>query len=285
MNYILFGAPLLLANLFLGYVNPWKKSTEVELQKNYERLSEDSLNRYARCIYTQYGEDGIIEEIFNRIGVKKGFCVEFGAMDGVDISNTRHLLDNGWEGVMIEPNNEQYKKLEHDNRFNKRIQTINSFVTWHDDDPLGQSFDEIRNEKFPDREIDFLSIDVDGGDYYILKGLNCRPKVICVETNLRWHPLMDQQVPEHVALGNLQQPIEVFIKTAKEMGYEPVALTINLFLVRKDLYEPFKEIKNDALSLWRNAFRALPLKNSIKEIRTVWNGVNYQVGCPITEDF
>lgn len=53
-----------------------------------------SLKSFARNEYSQYGEDGIIEEIFRRIGPNElnNFCCEFGAWDGVHLSNTASLL-------------------------------------------------------------------------------------------------------------------------------------------------------------------------------------------------
>jgi hypothetical protein len=56
---------------------------------------------YERKIYSQRGEDGILAEIFRRIGTGGTFFVEFGAGDGSE-NNTAWLLENGWSGVWIE---------------------------------------------------------------------------------------------------------------------------------------------------------------------------------------
>ncbi len=268
-----------------AHVNLWKDSTEAELRKNFERLSSNSLNRFAECKYSQYGEEGIIKEIFRRLQIEKGFFVEFGAMDGIEISNTRSLWESGWEGVMIEPSSDLYNELSLNYPRDSGVMPLKLAVTYKADDKNGLLFDEIYQRYFPEREIDFLSIDVDGADYYILKGLKCRPKVIMIEANLAWHPLIKQEVCEEIALANRQQPLEVYIEVAKRMGYEPVCLTINLFLVRKDLHEAFKETPNDAMSLWRDAFRALPFKSSLPSILQQWEEVDYSAICPIDEQF
>lgn len=268
-----------------GYKNPWKDQSMNEFKKNFHRLSPNSLNRYALCDYSQYGEEGILEEIFRRLNIKKGFFVEFGAEDGISISNTRRLWEKGWEGAMIECNQDKYRSLIMNYSKESGVIPLNYFITWKKEDYRGPLFDEVKQMHFPDREIDFLSIDVDGADYYILKSLKCRPKVILIENNLYWHPLIDKEVPEKIAVKNQQQPLKILIQTAREMGYEPVCMTINLFLVRKDLYAPFKETPSDALTLWRDAFRALPIKENLSLIINEYDGIDYSKECPITKEF
>lgn len=58
------------------------------------------LERYASSVTSQDGEDGILEHIFERLGVGKGFCIEFGAADGHYLSNTFRLIHHcGWSSV------------------------------------------------------------------------------------------------------------------------------------------------------------------------------------------
>ena len=59
------------------------------------------LNNYRRRVYSQAGEDGIIEKIFQTLDIKNGWYCEFGAGDGYWISNTRKLREEGWNGVYI----------------------------------------------------------------------------------------------------------------------------------------------------------------------------------------
>lgn len=256
-----------------------------------KRLSPYSLNRYAWNKYSQFGEDGIINEIFRRLKIKHGFFVEFGAHNGIFASNTRHLWQQGWSGAMIEADDHHFKQLLQNYSNTANIKFIHQFVTWNEQDSRGLTFDTIQNIYFPAQDIDFLSIDIDGGDYYILKGLQARPKVICIENNLYWHPLLDTEVPENIALKNLHQPLICLINLARSLGYEPVCLTINLFLVRRDLYEPFKDVPSDSISLWRDAFRAFPEKQAIIYRRTIDSdihaieGNHFEEACPITEHF
>jgi len=285
--------------LFLVLVSNTFSYTRTDDRNNFfspdiiEKLSPNSLNRYAFIVHSQFGEDGIIEEICRRLDIKTGFFVEFGAADGVWLSNTRYLVEKGWSGVMIEPSQSTFDQLKANYKDNKNILCLNNIVGHDDNDQNTMTFDRIRDRYFPKQEIDFLSIDVDGLDFLILKSLKCRPKVIMIESNLFWHPLFTQEVPAHVAGGNLQQPIPVMIDIARSLGYEPVCLTINLFLVRKDLYEPFKKTPSDALTLFRDGFRGLPVdtKNYIVEQRKnnqiirQYEGPDLEIHRPITSDF
>ena len=51
---------------------------------------------HAHDVHSQFGEDGVLAELLRRLGIERGWCCEFGAYDGVHLSNTRLLLEQGW---------------------------------------------------------------------------------------------------------------------------------------------------------------------------------------------
>jgi hypothetical protein len=60
------------------------------------------LTRYERRVYSQNGEDGILQAIFARAGTTNRYFVEFGAEDGLQC-NTRYLADHqGWRGLLLD---------------------------------------------------------------------------------------------------------------------------------------------------------------------------------------
>jgi hypothetical protein len=65
------------------------------------KLSDFGFNEYS-----QFGEDGMIDEALKRIGVRSSRCVEFGAGDGLSCSNTANLWHNGWKAVLVEASSE-----------------------------------------------------------------------------------------------------------------------------------------------------------------------------------
>src|SRR5712664_2332172 len=76
-------------------------------------VQRDSLLWLWGNVYSQRGQDGILREIFARIGVETGVFVEFGGWDGVYLSNCRLLFEKGWRGVFIESNPERFAILSH----------------------------------------------------------------------------------------------------------------------------------------------------------------------------
>jgi len=248
--------------LMLGALLLSLESQAYHSESVLNRLSPYSLNRYARKVHTQSGEDGIIEEIFKRLNVQEGFCVEFGAYDGITISNTRYLWEQGWSGVSIEASAGPFEKLQKLYNNQPRMVCINAFVLPESSATNGRTFDEIAREFFPNKEIDFLSIDIDGADYLILESLECKPKVICIEGGFCWHPLLNTRIPDNYALQNLQQPLSIMTSIANAKGYTPICMEGgNLFLIRDDLSHFFSQVPQDALTLWRDGWRSLPQKS------------------------
>ena len=71
------------------------------------------LKEFAGNITSQTGEDGIREKIFEIMGVRNKWCVEFGAWDGKQHSTTWSLLnDHGWRGVLIEGDGKKFLELK-----------------------------------------------------------------------------------------------------------------------------------------------------------------------------
>jgi hypothetical protein len=213
-------------------------------------IQENSLLFRSWIKYSQFGEEGILDEILSRLHLDTGYFVEFGAWDGCTLSNTRFLAERGWGGVYIESDTDRLNEAKKNCQNFSNVLCLNEFVAWDRATSLGKTFDQIADEFFPDQEIDVLSIDVDGPDYLILEGLKRRPKIIIVEGGICWHPLVTHRVPDRIGTSYLSQPLAVICKIAKKKGYLPVCYTINAFFVRSDLFDKFTEIKNDPVSLW-----------------------------------
>jgi len=85
-----------------------KKSNILFLKSEYDRLVTESKNKdkrilasYGYKVFSQFDEDGIIDEIFKRIGTTNKTFIEFGVGDGTE-NNTIYLLLQGWKGLWIE---------------------------------------------------------------------------------------------------------------------------------------------------------------------------------------
>ena len=68
-------------------------------------------NRYAKDVHSQNGEDGIVEELLKRLNINSGWVCEFGAWDGIHLSNTFNLVQKGFNAVFIEGDPVKFKDL------------------------------------------------------------------------------------------------------------------------------------------------------------------------------
>jgi len=183
---------------------------------------------------SQHNEDGLLLWIFNNIPDCGKYCVEFGAWDGIFLSNTFNLIANhGWTGVLIEGDKKRAEALQLNYPHKERIKAINKFVGWSSQDSL----DFILSEQGTPFNFDLLSIDIDGNDYHIWKSLSkFKPKVVVIEFN--------SEIPNDIEFIQKADP-NVFHGTslksmtilAKKKGYELVAVTVtNAFFVDATYY-------------------------------------------------
>lgn len=185
------------------------------------------LKDFESNIQSQYGEDGVIEEIFNRIGNTNKYCVEFGSWDGVHLSNTWHLWHNlEWSALLIEGEKERFKVLKENTKNFQKVKIVNEFVGIQGK----SSLESILAKSNAPEVIDLLSIDIDGDDYHVFSSLDrFKPRVVVIEYN--------PTIPPH--LNVVQEPGEYFgasalaiTELAHKKGYKLVHLTdTNLFFV------------------------------------------------------
>jgi hypothetical protein len=123
----------------------------------------NDLHKHNKKYFSQAGEDGILEFIFQNIGTTNKFCVEFGAGDGVWLSNTKHFLDNGWAGLLMDYNGDGSKVKK-------------EFISKENINKLFKKY------KAP-QEFDLLSIDIDGNDYWVWQELKHQSRVVIIEFN------------------------------------------------------------------------------------------------------
>jgi putative sugar O-methyltransferase len=182
---------------------------------------------HAANVYSQFGEDGILARIFELIGTGAKACVEFGAWDGFHLSNTANLwAKQGWKAVLIEADAERHAQLlANTNGYD--CHCICARV-----EPSGaNTLEAILQRAAPGLEIDLLSIDVDGDDYFVLASLDAiAPRVIVCEYNPTIPPHLDL-VPKP---GNyFGSSALALVRVAEQKGYRLVAVTdTNCFFVR-----------------------------------------------------
>ena len=196
--------------------------------------NNSSLNKFEKKIYSQFGEDGIVQEIIKRIGEKNldKWCVEFGAKDGISDSNTYNLIKNlDYNAVLIEGDKKFFNELERNIRSDKVVK-LNKLVSFEGSNKLENI---LQDTKIP-KNFDFLSIDIDGCDYHIFEQLELfTPKIICIEFNHMIPNEVEFVQSKNFALKQGSSP-KSLINLAKLKNYHLVANTLtNLFFVHESI--------------------------------------------------
>jgi hypothetical protein len=190
-------------------------------------------------LFSQNGEDGIIAEIFKRVGVTSKSFIEIGVGDGAE-NNTSLLLHLGWRGLWIEGDDKNVniiRKAFKQYIENGSLRLVNAFVD-------AESAPKHVGAEDSSIEVDFLSLDIDQNTYWIWKSLkNVRARVVCVEYNAIWPPSIEWVVPylrdrtwdRSAEFGASLKSLEML---GKDLGYVLVGCDlcgVNAFFVRSDL--------------------------------------------------
>ena len=199
----------------------------------------DRLVRYGFKIYSQNDEDGIIQEIFHRIGAVNNSFVEFGVQNGFEC-NTAKLLVEGWRGLWIEANAKSIAEMRvHFETFvnggalklaEKRVTAENINATLEMAGVTG--------------EVDILCIDIDYNDYWVWKSIDViQPRVVVIEYNCSLRPplsLVVPYAPNQIWTGGnyFGASLSALVGLGRAKGYRIVGCCfagVNAFFVRDDL--------------------------------------------------
>lgn len=224
--------------------------------KELERVLEHApttLNKKEHKIYSQHGEDGLIDEIFKRIGTTSKTFFEFGAGSGVE-NNTISLLIDGWKGWWIDGGDyvDVYKKLYATSIANGKLTIGKHLIS-------SKNINEIVQTLGIPKEIDFLSLDIDGNDYYVWEALSATtPRVIAIEYNGAYLPDRHflQKESENLWNGSNFFGASLFTlnELAKKKGYTLVCCDssgANAFFVRNDVVGNKFEYAGEISVLWQ----------------------------------
>ena len=190
-------------------------------------------NRFGRNFHSQNGEDGIISELLNRLNLNNSgdnWCVEFGAWDGIHLSNTFALVENGWKAIYIEGNEDRFQDLLKTATLYPSIIPIKAFVARYPNDE--NALNRLLFDTNIPKHFDLLSIDIDSYDCDVWESLeNYSPKIVVIEIN--------SSVPPGIYWrhGN-KTPGNTFSETlrvGKDKGYTLVCHTGNLIFVKDEL--------------------------------------------------
>jgi hypothetical protein len=192
------------------------------------------LYSYSKNVYSQNGEDGINEKLFERININEGIVLEIGAWDGYALSNCANLWSKNekYQAILIESTNRlNGEQLE--NEF-KNVDCYNEMVSLENslEKIIDRSKFEVTNENFV-----LASIDVDGDDLNIATSLGkYKPIIMILEPNGN---IVEKINPEGVT-------VKEWIDYGLEVGYTFIGMSGflnigagNVYFIRDDYKSEF----------------------------------------------
>lgn len=146
------------------------------------------LDSYRNSKYSQHGEDGILEFLTGKLGITKGWCMEFGAFDGTIESNTLALIEQGWHGLYVEPDPEHRPALEALAKQWPKLTVLFAYIEDGVAEPAAATpvihIDAALDQAGWPRDFGVLSIDVEEQNRVVWAMLaDYRPRIVVIEIN------------------------------------------------------------------------------------------------------
>ena len=261
------------------------------LAKINSNTNSTNIQDYEFKVFSQWGEDGIIQHLVNTINIKYKTFIEFGTEDFSE-SNCRFLMmKDNWSGFVIDGSEKNIKKIQRSYYFWKYdLQAIHAFID-------RENINQLLSKSGFHQDLGILSIDIDGNDYYILEAITLyKPRILICEYNavfglapiaVPYDPKF-QRTKKHFSNLYFGASLSAITNLAESKGYSLVGTNStcgNAFYVRNDvmnerlqqfgaqeIFEPSKERqsrdKNGKLDLLRGderekALVGLPVFNTI----------------------
>jgi hypothetical protein len=164
------------------YKNPKILLGKIKAENNNRIEELTDLSRVEFQVFSQWGDDGIIQYLANKIHFENKTFIEFG-VENYKESNTRFLLlNNNWSGLVLDGSKKCIEFIRNDTvSWTHELYTKQAFITKENINYLIES--EFLKKGF-DKEVGILSIDIDGNDYWIWDEISVvNPVVVIVEYN------------------------------------------------------------------------------------------------------
>lgn len=213
-----------------------------ELKREMSSKTPDNPALKGFKVYSQFDEDGILEDIFSRLNLTHGRFLEIGCGDGLE-NNTHYLALKRWTGRWVDGSSKKISGIRDHIPANDRLEVVERMVNTNNVSDL--------MEPNPD----FLSLDIDGNDYEVLKSLVSvgQPKVICAEYNVKfpppcritigYDPIHSWQMDDYFGAS-----LQMFVDLLKSYTLVSCGLTgANAFFVRNDLAGAFTKYSTEQL--------------------------------------
>ena len=209
--------------------------------RQISELRSQHLQDYEFQVYSQWGEDGIIQYLIKSINIEKKIFVELGAENYTEC-NTRFLLvNNNWSGLVIDGIESCVAEIKRSKSYwMYNLKAARAFIT-------KDNINQLLTENGLRGDIGLLSIDLDGNDYWIWEAIkSINPVIVIVEYNHRFGkqdavtiPYDSSFVRSHAHYSSIYYgaSLKALHILGQKKGYELIGCSsngVNAFFVRKD---------------------------------------------------
>ena len=249
--------------------------SQLQLKFTYRTIVESlnsplSLSEVGFKAFSQADEDGILLYLFSIIGTTTKKSVEICAGNGIECNTANLIINHGWSGLLVDGNEELVKQGREFYRKNRYTHIyppifIHSWIT-------RENVNEVIKENGFEGEIDLLSLDMDGVDYWIWKVIEViEPRIVVVEYQDIIGPDKALTVPYREDFNARDYSmtrgmpnfcgasLPAFASLARKRGYRLVGCNrygYNAFFIRN----PFGE----------NEIPEIPIKECFKHPKVLW---------------
>ena len=227
------------------------KVTIGKLLSNFNNLQNhfENIRGAEFQVFSQWGDDGIIQYLINNIDIPYKTFVEFGVENYTE-ANTRFLLINdNWVGLVMDGDKQNMNYVKNDIiSWAHEIYAVDTFITKENINKL------LSNLPF-DKELGILSIDIDGNDYWIWKEIDVvNPIIVIVEFNSVFGDSKPWTIPYNSDFVRPRDNYKMLLygssltslcDLAEEKGYYFVGCNSagnNSYFIRKDKIGSFKPL-------------------------------------------
>ena len=208
-------------------------------------LTPASLQDYEFKIFSQWGEDGIIQFLVSEIELPNKTFIEFGVESFTEANCRLLLMLNNWSGHVIDGSVDNVEKIVGANSFWRHQLTAQaSFIT-------AENINDLLDSSQFDRDLGLLSVDIDGVDYWVWKAIKYyRPRIVVVEYNAVFGGERKITVPydkdffrtsAHSSNLYFGASLPAMVQLGLDLGYTFVGANsngVNAFFVRTELLTP-----------------------------------------------
>ncbi len=243
-------------------------------------------------VYSQWGEDGVIQYLIKNIEIENEVFVEIGVEDYTEC-NTRFLLvNNNWSGLALEGNKKYVEKIKFSKEYwLHNLKVEHAFVT-------KDNINHLLQANGLEGEIGLLSIDIDGNDYWIWDAITViSPVIVVVEYNHRFGKEKAVTVPydenfireqKHYSTIYYGASLSALHLLGQKKGYELIGCSssgVNAFFVRRDKLSSKLRVLTPDLAYRIGSFS--DCKNRLGEVVKLSPGEEsellYNIGMPLVE--